>query len=522
MGEKTLFTRHQEVCDEVLERDVSVWLGREGSGKSKLALHLAHNRAKNVIFLCHSNEQCRKQAESFASGEKKASVQLVVGRTEKMKLAGLPVVWKSDGELFGSMEFDGEKTLDALKDPLGDYKMSKEEALELIDEFEGDKFDLSGDVQIIVATSAQIWQVQGKDLDNWVIMLDDPDRQHVNSVMRVDKKVYDSIEDPSMRKTCVFSKKQEYFAIRPADKAITWNIKIPMLVTTTEELVARMVKKNLGGDVIDDRAKQEAGHIVLFCTDATRKTDDWLIPYFARYMEEKVLKEPLVAIGNGIVGMDVTHSTARGSNAWMEHHSIIELSQPDQNVAYPIRAEFAELEDDQDEANRLIMLDQLFQSVGRNQGHRAKFNKSCFIFCDKQHSAYISKKMSEQYKHEYFTKKTRESRIDALKKAQMRDTFEFKYLFEIDKFLSNPHTVAFSESGNKHNDLTRYAKRFKLERSKLIDLTEKLDKHVFSLLSNNPDGVYVRKDLEKYTTAYKRLVIQLQVLVSKGEIKDKK
>lgn len=494
---------YKEISKQVLGNQVSVLTGREGMGKSQYAVHLVKNNMMNVVFLCMTNDQVERQAKSFA--DQGIAVQVVVSKSAKLKELGVDVKVRATNKYFGFNGLDKKRTIAELEGKIG----SMSEALEMYDSVAYDEFDLSGKYQIICATFAQVHQLQDFESDMWVVMMDDPDRELVGdlaivSLQEIMKMGADAGKYHAYAtKMAAGSKDSIWLIHRPEELKLTYKIKLPILLTTTESIVADLIVKNLGGVMIDYRQYQEAGDIHMFATTVTRKSVDFLIPVFVENLK-LVEKMDVALIGDGMDGAFMTHKTAKGSNGFMDMHTVIDISHPHQNATLLVREE---LGIDMREAEIRVCLDMCHQSIGRNSGYRAQEGeekKTCYVFCDSRFASEISKRL--EYKHNYY--RTTGDRQKAI--VDTRD----EILIHIHRFLRMPTEVLFAKT-KRHYNLVRIVKILGFNSDQIKKFVNFLSEEILPNINEYSSKI----ELDYRTKSVNEMILGLTDLMNKGAAK---
>ena len=395
----------------------SLLLTREGSGKSAFAEFLV-NHLRKVIFLSPTNKQAEAQFQTFQKSYK-IKAQLIKSRSRKLQDIGIIPKMVIPRDKFDFPFIDEE---DAFKQISKQYGSSNIKSI--WNSTIADEFVLDSDAHIICATFAQINQIHHFSSDSYVVIFDDPERFQVSDFHMVSDKYVRESENSSTEIIVseVIPGTMKYFAKRPIKNKLNYNVQLPILYTTTEELTSKLIEKNLNATTIDERHNLEEGEIYIFSTDVTRKRDDWLIPFFSQHLNNLGYDNTL--IGDGLKLNEFNHVNSKGNNNFMDTHTLIELSWPALDRIFELMPEFPEY--NQYELEEQLLLDQLHQALGRNQGYRHR-GKSAFVLIDKHYATRVCKRL--QYKnHIHF--KTKEQR--------MFYPTDNKMFWEVHRFLIDP------------------------------------------------------------------------------------
>ena len=415
------FKEYSALSKAIENNQVNLLLSREGMGKSLLAMDLVQ-RLRKVIFLCESNVRCLEKFHTFSS--RGIRTQLIRSKSVKIKQNGFNVYTIPMAPAFQPRVLDKDEILAGMEAKLG-----KQEALEQYNSVVADEFDLSGKYDIIVATFAQIRQIQGFSNDQWIVMFDDPDRSTVNKVEQLSGN-YDIVpKDFNLKKIEILPGYDSLFIFRPERLNINYQVELPQIFTTTENITGQMIQTNLRASLIDLREHQAESNIHLISTNVTRKQHDRLIPYFVELMNYKGADIKLFQ--NGVDKFIAkTHEEVKGSNEYIDCDTVVEVSWPRVDEHFPLIVEFPHLT--RDTLEFLILLDQLHQSIGRNQGHRYN-GRSCYVLCDRQYAKRIHNNL--QYEHKFYENET--ERYAAI--ARGDNTTDF--FIDLYKFLKDPEQV---------------------------------------------------------------------------------
>lgn len=464
-------TDYQQIIQDVFKNPVTLLVSREGAGKSLIARELLH-RQHNVIFLCETNAQASEKAATFMSMG--IPTQLVKSKAAKLKEIGV-ISRMSREHIFAESIFDLKKTL----------KDAPQHLHQAIRETQGDTFDLTGQFSIVVATIAQRGQIQGFSQSGWLVIMDDPNQASVNH--RVAITATARLHEKIKPEVLTVNGNTQLFGTRPDDCKLTHNISLPILFTTTEQIVCNMAKKNLAAKLINDFPDDELdGNIYMFSTDVTRKGKDWLIPVLAHSLD-------LELIGDGMYGTNAKLNTTKGNNSLTNTDTMIELSIPNMYTLYPLLVEFPEYSTS--ETIKMLMVDQLNQALGRNQGHRFK-GANCYVLADKQYAVHISEAI--KYKHQYF-KNTDEIFTYVSKQRNVP-------IQEIQRFIKYQYQLALQKTGRDFTSLIALTE-LKWTGTDIIKFVEDLE-------SVWP-AVEIRQDRE-YIRDFKKLKEQLTELANSG------
>ena len=395
----------------------SLLLTREGSGKSAFTEFLVNNLRK-VIFLSPTNKQAEAQFQTFQKAYKIKS-QLIKSRSRKLQDIGINPKMIMPRDKFDFPFIDEEDAFKQISSQFGSSNIKSIWKSTIADEF-----ILDSDAHIICATFAQINQIHHFSSDSYVVVFDDPERYQVSDFHMVSDKYVRDSENSSTEIIVseVIPGTMKYFAKRPIKNRLNYNVKLPILYTTTEELTSKLIEKNLNAITIDERHNLEEGEIYVFSTDATRKKDDWLIPFFSQHLN-KIGHDNLL-IGDGLKLNEFNHVNSKGNNSFMTTNTLIELSWPAADRVFELMPEFPEYK--QCELEEQLLLDQLHQALGRNQGFRYR-GKAAFVLIDKHYATRVCKRL--QYTS-HIHLKTREQR--------MFYPTDNKMFWEVHRFLIDP------------------------------------------------------------------------------------
>ena len=412
------FKEYSALSREIENNQVNLLMSREGMGKSLLAMDLVQ-RLRKVIFLCESNVRCLEKFHTFSS--RGIRTQLIRSKSSKIKNNGFTVYTIPVAPAFQPRVLDKDEILLGMEAKLG-----KQAALEQYNSVVADEFDLSGKYDIIVATFAQIRQIQGFSNDQWIVMFDDPDRSTVNKVEQLTSN-YDKVpKDFNLTRMEGLKGYDAMFIFRPERLNINFQVELPQIFTTTENITGQMIQTNLSAKLIDLREHQTEANVHLISTTSTRKKYDRLIPYFTELMNYQ--GHEIKLFQNGVDKFIAkTHEEVKGSNEYLDCDTIVEISWPRADEHLPLKVEFPHLS--QDTIEFLILLDQLHQSIGRNQGHRYR-GRSCYVLCDNHYAKRVHNNL--QYDHVFYENET--DRYAAI--ARGDNTSDF--FIQLYKFLKDP------------------------------------------------------------------------------------
>jgi hypothetical protein len=255
----------------IANHPVNIIISREGAGKSFYARHCVQT-LRNVVFLCSTNKQAEEQANNFINAG--FATQLVKSKSCKLKEFGIDVTVVNNEYGFGVGEIDIDATL--TKYPTSTH----EQIREVIKSTVGDSFDLTGKHQVICATFWQKNQIADFESDDWVVMFDDPNAKDLQNILKLNSNVDINGINPEFqprRETVIEGFAPIVYIKRPKRLDLTYGIKIPIVLTSTEVLISRMAVENLGAELLDFREYQENNNIHLIGSPLVRKDRDYMV-----------------------------------------------------------------------------------------------------------------------------------------------------------------------------------------------------------------------------------------------------
>lgn len=416
-----------DITKVIHQNPITLLVSREGEGKSMVANTML-KKCRKVVFLCRSYQQATEKYLSFS--RLKFRTQLAVSRSYKL---WMKYKFKSSkfpsNDPFRRGHMDSAATFKHLVSRFG-----MERASEIWAATPNDEFDFTND--IIISVFNQKHQIEDFDNDDWVVIWDDPDAHDVSRMVQVYSNVSSKIE------TIQFERHGRVitYAVRPDEARINHGVKLKQMFTTTDTVTSMMIQDSMDVKMVDKRVPKTGGDLYIYGTEMTRKTHDWMWPFFVQDLKNKDFNVEL--IGDGI-HLDtihnqkpLNHSNSKGNNQLMDKHLLIEVSKPDMNLTDQLIDLFGM---SPREAELMVMLDQIHQAIGRNQGERNR-GMETHVLVDKNYVQELSNRL--EYEHELIKNDSVRSKIIGKSKSQI-----FK---EMHKFMGRPQDFVMKKNRNRY------------------------------------------------------------------------
>ena len=395
----------------------------EGAGKSRLVLELAKDGNK-IIFACKSWEQIEGKYREYQSAGEKGGFNVKVVRSKDAKARkrfGSKIVRGDPPKPYTTGRILEEETIELFikNNPkltpefirlswqfFSSDKWSFESILhpEFDEEgnvvFESISAPLADDNTRIILTSFEqlrIHKLLNIDIpEDWIIWFDDPDTSDVIDIELYDEERWgklpeDRIKDPieALKKNIpispIWDKGDISYYQRNYEQSLGYNLRSHKCIYTTTEVITQkalallMLRRQEEYQVHDEMDDIAGGIITILGTGKVRKKYDGIIPLITRRLGKMEYKVRLIADGLSSI---INHSNNKGRNDLNETNILVELSIPHPNYVRTIcDAIDMSFDREQNEVNRLIMLDRMHQAIGRNSGYRYK-GCECVVLVD--------------------------------------------------------------------------------------------------------------------------------------------